>query len=220
MADAGRRIPSGGRSGRDPSIWGRGPPARLGRPPGGSPIDLDALVAPNVGPIVLGLAVVTLVALVGVVALLRRVTRLERRIGSLTRGADGQSLEGVLGAHLEKVVAMSHAVEDLGNRTARLEVQGQSALQRVGIVRYNPFEETGGNQSFALALLDADDHGIIISSLHARSGTRVYAKAVTAGRPAGALSDEEGEALRLAQGATKGRPAVAEHASAGPVASV
>jgi hypothetical protein len=187
--------------------------------PEASPIDLNALVNPNIGLVIVGLAIVALIAIVVGVLLMRRVSRLEARLGLLTRGEDGRSLENVLGAHLDKVLAVSRAVDDLSRRTSTLETSARSALQRVGIVRYNPFEETGGNQSFALALLAADDHGIIISSLHARSGTRVYAKAVTSGRPAGALSDEEAEALRLAQSATRGRPAIAEHATAGPVPS-
>jgi hypothetical protein len=66
------------------------------------------------------------------------------------------------------------------------------------LVRYNPFEETGGNQSFALALLDLDGNGWVLSSLHARSGTRVYAKAITAGRADAALSEEESAAIRQA----------------------
>lgn len=174
---------------------------------------------PNIGLVVVGLAVVAVVAILSVLLLRRRVGRLEARLGLLTRGENGRSLENVLGAHLDKVLAVSRAVDDLSRRTSSLEVSARGALQRVGIVRYNPFEETGGNQSFALALLDADDHGIIISSLHARSGTRVYAKAVTSGRPAGALSEEEAEALRLAQSATRGQPAIAEHAIADPVRS-
>ncbi len=182
-----------------------------------APIDLNALVGPNIGLVIAGLTVVTLIAILVAALLMRRVSRLERRLGVLTRGEDGRSLENVLGAHLDRVLAVSRAVDDLGRRTSSVETSARSALQRVGIVRYNPFEETGGNQSFALALLDAEDHGIIISSLHARSGTRVYAKAVTSGRPAGALSTEEAEALRLAQSATRGRPAIAEHALPGPV---
>ena len=67
-----------------------------------------------------------------------------------------------------------------GRRSSK--ARSATAFQRVGLVRYNPFEETGGNQSFALALLDADGDGWVLSSLHARSGTRVYAKAITAGR--------------------------------------
>jgi hypothetical protein len=65
-------------------------------------------------------------------------------------------------------------------------------------VRFNPFEDTGGNQSFALAVIDARGDGFVVSSLHARAGTRVYGKAITGGRSEAALSAEEAEALRLA----------------------
>ncbi len=104
---------------------------------------------------------------------------------------------------------------ELTVRTGALEARGRKAFQRIGLVRYNPFEDTGGNQSFALALLDADDDGIVISSLHARGGTRIYAKAVAAGRPEAALSEEETQALALARGATAGRVALAERVATG-----
>ena len=65
-------------------------------------------------------------------------------------------------------------------------------------MRYNPFEETGGNQSFALALLDAEGNGWVLSSLHARQGTRVYAKSIRGGRSDAALSEEETAAIRQA----------------------
>lgn len=116
----------------------------------------------------------------------------------MTRGADGRSLESVLDAHLEKVFAMAREVDELTVRTAILEAAGRKAFSRVGLVRYNPFEETGGNQSFALALLDAEGNGWVLSSLHARSGTRVYAKAIVGGRSDAALSDEESAAIRQA----------------------
>jgi hypothetical protein len=83
-------------------------------------------------------------------------------------------------------------------RTAVLESGAPLAYQRVGLVRFNPFEDTGGNQSFALALLDGRGTGFVVSSLHARSGTRVYGKSVTSGVAESTLSDEESEAVRLA----------------------
>ncbi|HKG56390.1 MAG TPA: DUF4446 family protein, partial [Candidatus Limnocylindrales bacterium] len=72
----------------------------------------------------------------------------------------------------------------------------------IGLVRFNPFEDTGGNQSFAVALLDAHGDGFVLSSLHGRGGTRVYAKALTNGRSESTLSGEESEALRLALAAS------------------
>jgi len=135
---------------------------------------------------------------IAVVWLVRRSTRLEARLAGLTRGSEGRSLEAVLDAHLEKVYAVARQLDDLSARTAILEAAQRKAFQRVGLVRYNPFEETGGNQSFALALLDADGDGWVLSSLHARSGTRVYAKAVGGGRSEAAVSEEEAAAIKQA----------------------
>ena len=153
---------------------------------------------PNLGPIVVGLVVAVVVLLVAVVVLARRVRSIEARVGGLTRGEDGRSLEAVLDAHLDKVIAVGRQADDLTRRVTGLEAAGRKAFSRVGLVRYNPFEETGGNQSFALALLDAEGDGWVLSSLHARSGTRVYAKTISDGRSETALSDEEAAALRQA----------------------
>ena len=136
-----------------------------------------------------------MVLIVAVVALARRTRRLDTRLASLTRGADGASLETVLGAHLERVETVARELDEVVARQAVLEGVQRRAFQRVGLVRFNPFEETGGNQSFALAMLDAAGDGWVLSSLHARAGTRVYAKAVKAGRSDAALSDEETAAL-------------------------
>jgi hypothetical protein len=93
---------------------------------------------------------------------------------------------------------VTREMDDLSARSAMLEASGRRSFQRVGLVRYNPFEETGGNQSFALAILDAQGDGIVLSSLHARAGTRVYAKTVAGGRSEAALSDEESRAVQSA----------------------
>ncbi len=162
------------------------------------PIDLHAFVSANLDALVAAF-VVTLAILILVSGwLLRRIGRLSRRLEAITQGSDAQSLESVLGSHLERVRAVVGDVERLGARTATLETDLRQSLGRVGIVRYNPFEETGGNQSFALAVLDGIGNGFVVSSLHARAGTRVYAKAVKAGTAESALSDEETAALRVA----------------------
>jgi hypothetical protein len=151
--------------------------------------------------VVFALVVVTL-------AQARRVGRLRRRIDELTRGVDGRNLDAVLDAHLDKVFAVGRDLDELAGRTAVIEVAGRRAIQRVGLVRFNPFEDTGGNQSFAIALADSAGNGFIVSSLHSRTGTRLYAKAVSAGRSDGALSAEETEALRIAL-AAPGAPSAA-----------
>ena len=152
------------------------------------------------------------IALVVALAAWRRAVGIDRHLEALTRGDDGRSLQGVLEAHLGRVAEVQNAVDRLTGRTSVLEAHGRKAFQRIGLVRFNPFEDTGSNQSFALALLDADDDGVVVSSLHARGGTRIYAKAVAAGRPEATLSDEEAQALALARGAAAGRIALADRA--------
>jgi hypothetical protein len=138
------------------------------------------------------------VLLLAVLLLWRRTRRTDSRLRGITRGAEGSSLEAVLDAHLDKVFAVARELDDLTGRMTALEGVQRKAFQRVGLVRYNPFEETGGNQSFALALLDATGDGWVLSSLHARSGTRVYAKAIKLGRADVGLSAEETAAITRA----------------------
>jgi hypothetical protein len=175
-----------------------GPRARRVRIGRTRPIDLNAAVEPVVGVAIVGLLVAVAVLLVLLIYVARQVGSLRRRLDGLTRGANGRSLDDVLDAHIDKVYAVARELDELSARAAVLEGVGRRSIQRVGLVRYNPFEDTGGNQSFALALTDAKGDGIVLSSLHTRTGTRVYAKAISGGRSDGALSDEEREALRLA----------------------
>jgi len=161
-------------------------------------IDIDALVGPYLAPLVVALGIVALILFLLVTWQARRIGRVGRRLDGLTRGEDGTSLAAVLDAHLDKVFALAREVDELNVRTAVAESNLRRSFQRVGLVRFNPFEDTGGNQSFALALLDANGDGLVLSSLHSRSGTRVYAKAVTGGRSEAALSEEETRAVREA----------------------
>ena len=74
-------------------------------------------------------------------------------------------------------------------------------IRQVVMTRYANFAETGGNQSFCLAVLDGQNSGLLISSLHSRDTTRVYAKPVKNGQAAGGydLSDEEKQAIKRAK---------------------
>jgi hypothetical protein len=195
-------------------VFGHTPPASIGSPKTtrvrrlseNRHIDLNGLVLPSIGVIVVGLTVVVLVLVFSVLVQARRLRRLAARFDGITRNADGRSLEAILDAHLDKVYAVAGELDELSARSAILEANGRRAIQRIGFVRFNPFEDTGGNQSFALALTDLGGDGFIVSSLHSRTGTRLYAKAIVAGRSDAALSAEEAEALRQALATPVGHP--------------
>ncbi len=77
-------------------------------------------------------------------------------------------------------------------------------MQRLGVVRYNPFEDTGSNQSFVLALLDSRGDGFVMSSQHSRQATRIFLKSLSAGRAETQLSAEESEAIKRAMSGESG----------------
>jgi hypothetical protein len=149
---------------------------------------------PAIALIVAGLGLTTMLVLQAL-----QISQLRQRIEMLTRGVSGESLEGVLDAHLELVHQVSEDLDELASRTAGLETASLHHYSKVGLVRFNPFPDTGGNQSFALAMLDESDDGFIVSSLHSRTGTRVYAKAITAAKADNTLSTEEADAVDMAR---------------------
>ena len=98
----------------------------------------------------------------------------------------------------QRLVRSEEEIARLGERHNKLHEQFARSVQRIGLVRFDAFPDVGGEQSFALALLDREMNGVVISNLYSRSDSRVYAKEVTGGRSQHALSDEELEAIRRA----------------------
>ncbi|MGQ9566808.1 MAG: DUF4446 family protein [Anaerolineae bacterium] len=127
-----------------------------------------------------------------------RQVRLERRLQTLLTAASGADLETLLQSYLTQVQETASQVRDLNTLAKRLQVAARHSLQHLGVVRFNPFPDTGGNQSFAIALVDGLGNGVVLSSLHAREGTRVYAKPLKKWESDYALTEEEKQAIALA----------------------
>jgi hypothetical protein len=164
-------------------------------------------ISSNLAAITLVLAGLCLVFML--ILLIVQVSYLRRRIDQLTGGVDGGDLEAILGEHLETVHQVGRDLDELTARMAVVESSARHHFAKVGLVRFNPFPDTGGNQSFALALLDESDDGVVISSLHSRTGTRIYGKAVAGGKADTSLSTEEQEAVDEARSRRPARPAAA-----------
>jgi Protein of unknown function (DUF4446) len=131
-------------------------------------------------------------------ALNRRLTRSTAAYRSLADEASGRPLGEVIVSHGERVRTVENRLAEVDGRYRQLADRSRGSLQHIGLVRFNPFEDTGSDQSFAIALLDDEANGIVLSSLHGRAGTRIFAKPIRAGQATHTLSDEEREALRIA----------------------
>jgi hypothetical protein len=170
--------------------------------------ELNQAITENLA-LVIGVLVAALFLLLIVVLVQGvRLRRATRRYDDLVRGGPGGSLADVLDAHIDRVQQVAQRLEDLNRLHEFLETRSRGSLQHIGMVRFNPFEDTGSDQSFAIALLDDRRDGIVISSLHGRNGTRIFAKPVEDGGSRHNLSDEEAKAIRIAVEGTRSAPGV------------
>ena len=127
-----------------------------------------------------------------------RLNRLLRQYRQLATGVEGQPLDELLQKILDRGVVESQTLTRLESDLTQLGEEVQSHIQNVGLVRYNAFDDTGGDQSYALALLDDHGNGAIVNGLFHRTECRVYVKPVQEWKSAYSMSDEEAEAIRQA----------------------
>jgi len=164
------------------------------------------MTAAIIAIVAVGLAVA---ALIWAFLLQRRLAAMDRMRRQIAASAT-PDIETLLQSNLTGLTDVNERLDALAvGRVATLEasladlIQRQKRdLQHVGIVRFNPYQDTGGDQSFSLALLDAYGDGIVISGLFARGAPRLFAKPIQGGTSTYPLSDEEKQALAKAQGTT------------------
>lgn len=117
----------------------------------------------------------------------------------LTRGTNNRNLEQIVEKLIERQENEAKHVVQVSQDLVGFQKKSAVFFQKSALMRFNPFEDAGGDQSFVAVILDGNDSGFIISSLHSRSGTRIYAKDVKSGKSAAhALTREEKEALEKA----------------------
>ncbi len=130
---------------------------------------------------------------------------LSRKLAALGRRQSARLSDGNLGEIVSCITEQSDTLSALKDRHEQISTQqeGQSlalssCVQKIGMVRFNAFDDVGGEQSFALVLLDASGNGVALSSLYGRQDSRFYAKAIVNGEGERPLSEEEQRALGIA----------------------
>ncbi|OGH20540.1 MAG: hypothetical protein A3D74_02980 [Candidatus Levybacteria bacterium RIFCSPHIGHO2_02_FULL_37_13] len=117
----------------------------------------------------------------------------------LTKGLTDQSLKSVLENLMKHANSAKNDIDHLKLYCDKIQKDGLLHIQKMGFLRFNPFKDTGGDQSFILSLTDANDTGVVISGLYSRNGTRWYTKKVVNGKAIDHdLSEEEKKTLKEA----------------------
>lgn len=135
-----------------------------------------------------------------VLYLLAQLMRLRRRYAFLLRTDQTKDLGELFADNGRRIERLEGAHESLKALAAGIAEKQRRSLQGVGIVRFDAFDDVGGQQSYAVALVDEAGNGVIVSSVYSRNDSRTYAKEVRGGRCPQTLSSEEQEALDIAVG--------------------
>ncbi len=147
-----------------------------------------------------GLGVLVIVMYAIIINLWLNVSYMKKRYRKMMTGVDGQNLERMLIGHIEET---QHVVEEqkrIDAENKAIQDLLQKALTRVGVVRFRAFEDMGSDLSYAVALLDSDNSGVILSSIFGREDSRSYVKPIEKGQSTYTLTDEEHQALQKAMG--------------------
>ncbi len=149
-------------------------------------------------PIVLALIGIGLVLIITTIVLSIAIAKLSNRLKKLTTGTNGKNLEDAIYQLMNDHELFQNRVERVEETNGRLNFEIKSSLRGIATVRYNAFNDVGGKQSFATALLGEDGNGVVISSIYAREHMNVYAKPIQNFNSEYELSTEEMKALKEA----------------------
>ena len=157
---------------------------------------------------VVALTILVIVGVVWVLDLQARLRRLQSRYEELFAGESGEedaNLTVALGNLAARLSETTARTERLVACTEQIDAALAHTVQGIGLVRFRAFQDTGGDQSFSLALTDGEGNGVVISALYGRGATRIYAKPIQAWLSVKPLGEEEEKALAEARQAIVGR---------------
>lgn len=139
-----------------------------------------------------------LITLFVLFALYRRMKRFENAYVSLQTAMSGQPLDVLLREYIQKVENQERKLQECETRLTPMEQKLRAGVDRAELLRFRAFENMGSDLSFALALLNQEGNGVVLSSIHNREESRVYAKPIQAGQSTYALSNEEEQVIAKA----------------------
>ena len=158
------------------------------------------IIDQNQEMIIILVGLVLLIFFIWNVCLSYNLRKIKKRTRSFFASSEAKDLEEIIYKQIKKTNEIDGEIKKLIENNGKIKENLAKCIQKVGVVRFNPFGDVGGNQSFAIALLDKCLSGVTILSLYSRDGVKVYSKQITEGKSEYKLSKEEEEAIKIADG--------------------
>ena len=157
--------------------------------------------------IILGLAAFCVILFILTVVNMAKTSELRKKYEAFMMGKDAKSLEETLVTRLSQVDKLISANEANEKNIRKMFDNMKFTFQKVGLVKYDAFNEMGGKLSFSLAMLNESDNGFVLNAVHSREGCYTYIKEIIDGNSIITLAEEEQEALKMAKESTGSNPA-------------
>lgn len=154
----------------------------------------------DIGYILAAMAVLVLILIILLIVQMSKIGKLKKRLDRFFNGKDGESLEEEIASLFEDNKFLKTSAEKNKKDIRTLYKQLETAYQKMGLIKYDAFNQMGGQLSFSLALLDENNNGFILNSVHSTEGSYAYTKEIRNGECAIELGKEEAEALAIAMG--------------------
>lgn len=142
---------------------------------------------------------IILILLIGFIVMVTKFSKLNKKYRNfMQKLGNGKNLEEDLETYMYRVNKVEQQNAQIENQIKNIDNNVLKCIQKVGMVRYNAFENTGSNLSFALALLDKNNSGIVLNGIYSREMSNIYAKPVENGKSTYTFSEEETQAIQKA----------------------
>ncbi len=149
--------------------------------------------------LILGNTILTLVLFIILVSTKSKLKKLNNRYKKFFKNSDDLNVERLVEENIDLCNEILNKNKDIESKINYIERNMLQCVQKVGIVRYNAFDDVGSNLSFAIALLDGNDNGIVLNGIYSRESTTTYAKSIINGQSKYPLSAEEIQAIDIAK---------------------
>ena len=148
---------------------------------------------------IIGFVVLNFIIFIGFVVMIVKTSKLNKKYKTfINKLGNGKDIEEDLENYMYRVERVEKQNAELGGICKTLNNDLSKCIQKVGIVRYNAFKDTGSDLSFTLALLDDNNSGVVLNGIYSREMSNIYAKPVENGKSTYATSEEENEAIEKA----------------------
>ena len=148
--------------------------------------------------VIIGVGVILLVTYAIIINLWMELSYMKKRYRQMMAGAEGGNLERMIAEHMELAERISNERQEFQREIERLDDKLAKALTRVSVVRFDAFDQTGNDLSYCIALLDAENNGLVLSGIFGRDEARTYVKPIVNGDSTYKLTREEEQAVREA----------------------